>query len=174
MANQGDSLYSVIINLVSGDSYAYYFNTNNSWTNYLNYRETVPEACALSDEIKNDPGWTTDRAFVVPGNDTIIGSVWGSCETIGGVSGISSFSRHEKFAVFPNPGSGLFKIYMKNADPNLSISLINLNGQVVMEENLISSGRETELNISSLPADIYILKVRGQDFIGVGRVVKVE
>ena len=64
MTDQGDSVYSVTMNLNSGDTATYYFITIGYWAaNYLDYRETVPADCDSSAELA---GWDGDRSFIVP------------------------------------------------------------------------------------------------------------
>jgi hypothetical protein len=76
---------------------------SDSVYNYEAYRETVPEACALSDELLNDPEWTTDRAFTVPEKDTIINNVWGSCETFS--TGQSNLLKQNNLKIYSSPNN---------------------------------------------------------------------
>ncbi|MBN2262449.1 MAG: T9SS type A sorting domain-containing protein, partial [Prolixibacteraceae bacterium] len=56
-------------------------------------------ACANSDELLNDPDWTTDRAFVVPDTDTLITNVWASCQSL---NAVSALKQPQGIRIYPN------------------------------------------------------------------------
>lgn len=70
MADLGNGIYSYFTYLPEGSEGAFYFLNGNSWED----RETVPDACAEMFE--------TDRAYTIPGNDSVIDYKWASCEPI--------------------------------------------------------------------------------------------
>lgn len=112
MAEGGNSTYRTSLQLSIGDKHAYYYITTNNWTNLEDYRETVPEVCARSAEIMNDPNWTTDRAFIVPAQDTTLAIIWGACESLA-LSSAGPVTSDAIFHIVPNPVSqASFKIVM--------------------------------------------------------------
>ncbi len=74
-------------------------------------------------------------------------SIRGNCETMGtGETYASSFS------LYPNPVKDVFNVSLKNADVK-SISVTNLSGQVV------ATSKNSSVNVSTLPAGVYVVKV---------------
>ena len=104
MSDQGDSLYSVTMNLDAGDSTAFYFITIGWWaSDYADYRESVPEECDFSAEYA---GWDGDRGLEVPADNTTFSYIWGSCETPGIPTSVSDNKVIDmSLNVFPNPAS---------------------------------------------------------------------
>lgn len=72
-------------------------------------------------------------------------------------------------SVSPNPGTGLFKLEwtgMENQEAEILV--YNAQGQLVFEQ----SGTPTQLNLEGMPAGLYQVKVKSQDFQKVLKVVK--
>ncbi|HKM92543.1 MAG TPA: glycosyl hydrolase 53 family protein [Prolixibacteraceae bacterium] len=128
MKKTSGDIYSASFELLPGQVYAYYFITSNSWDNFEAYRETVPDECANSDELLNDPDWNTDRAFIVPEKDTIINQTWSSCETF--ITGESNIYKNEILKVYPNPNSGGYLTieFNENSNSSSNIQLLNTLG----------------------------------------------
>jgi hypothetical protein len=65
-------------------------------------------------------------------------------------------------AVYPNPSNGFIEVsvYQKNNSSDLDMSVLDLNGKVVQEDNLKEG--VNYLDLSKLNAGIYVLNVRGQ------------
>jgi Secretion system C-terminal sorting domain len=77
----------------------------------------------------------------------------------------------ENFTIYPNPTTGILTINTANKDvKELSIQVINLNGQVVKRE--ILRGVNPEMNIQSLPTGLYFLKIKTGEGIGVAKILK--
>jgi len=163
LSPQGDSLYSVTIkDVLVGSSTAYYFITNNTWDNYMDYRETVPEECDYSVEITGDPSWTGDRAMIVPPADTSIGYVWGSCtilDTSTGFDRIDSPS-NETLLIYPNPASHEINLEMPDSPDIQSIEILSLSGRRIMHERPAPGQTRICMNVSTIPQGIYVLKIR--------------
>ncbi|MBN2805151.1 MAG: glycosyl hydrolase 53 family protein [Prolixibacteraceae bacterium] len=125
-------VYQTSLELNIGDVHAYYFITSNTWTGYENYRETVPEACATSDELLNDQNWTTDRAFVVPANDTTIAYAWASCESF--YTSVPEAQLKEKFwKIYPNPAGKQINLLFGHTVLKSELKVFNTNGE---QENI--------------------------------------
>lgn len=159
IAETGNSnVYQTSVELNVGDAHAYYFITTNRWDNYELFRETVPEACANSDEILNDAGWTTDRAFIVPKQDTIIAFGWGSCQTF--YTSVERLQNHESiFKVFPNPAvNQTFNIQLKNSDDQFELKIYNETGQ---EEDVCveKEGSNSTFRIEGLEKGYYVISL---------------
>lgn len=152
-----NSVYSTTFELIPGDVFAYYYITNNSWDNYEAYRETVPEACANSDELLNDPDWTTDRAFIVPQTDTLIANVWASCQTI---NSISVLNQSNGIQIYPNPVIGNSIIVESfNNEKIESICLLNSMGQIQHVVCINKQGDALfQIDLHDLQKGVYLLQ----------------
>lgn len=156
----GSTIYASTMELNIGDRHAYYYITSNSWDNYETYRETVPEACALSDEILNDAGWTTDRAFVVPDKDTTISHAWGSCDSY--YTSVQSIQReNDLFRIYPNPVNveDGFTIQFLQTDMSPEINVLNASGQTISYCYLDQCGSQ-QINVEGLSQGIYFIQVK--------------
>lgn len=158
MNPEGNNIYKTSFDLLPGQVYAYYFITSNNWTNYEEFRETVPEACANSDELLNDPDWNTDRAFVVPDNDSTFAHVWGSCETFANNVSIINFNNH--FRIYPNPTYNS-QITIDNIQHG-SIQSINLTdsaGKTVgLPFKYLTNGKVI-MNLNNLKKGLYVVTI---------------
>lgn len=73
-------------------------------------------------------------------------------------SGTSAFLAGTDIRLWPNPTTGL--IYMEHPEPDPGIvQILDLNGAVLCD--FILKGRESRLDISSLPGGVYILSIPG-------------
>lgn len=156
---QGDNVYGTSMELSIGGNHAYYYITNNSWDDFQTYRETVPEECANSDIIMDDLGWTTDRAFIVPENDTLIGVVWGTCDVL--TASINDVLKPEQvFSVYPNPSTNGFlqiEIVGDFVNQNFVLSLYNSLG--VKQKMNFNASTQGILESSKLDKGIYFVKL---------------
>jgi arabinogalactan endo-1,4-beta-galactosidase len=161
MTALGNGLYYWSTVLIEGDAYAYYYLTTSTWTNYLDYRETVPEECDLSAELI---GWAGDRAILVPDKDTIAAVVWGSCETIDTIAlslgrSISGDTDDFNIKVYPTPGIDYIHVDLSLAAANISIELIDLSGRVIKTIRKLKYEKEVVIDVTDVPSGIYILKI---------------
>ncbi|MCF8255953.1 MAG: S8 family serine peptidase [Flavobacteriales bacterium] len=76
----------------------------------------------------------------------------------------------ERFAVWPNPASDAIDIVLPASMGAVSLEMIAADGRVVMRTT--ASGNISTLDISSLAAGTYVLRVQGNDTVEVMRVVK--
>lgn len=80
-------------------------------------------------------------------------------------------------SVFPNPNTGMFEFELENDKVGpVELQLSTVNGKIVRSETLIKSGNKLSygINISDLPAGLYLLKAIQDDKFSVKRVLKEE
>jgi C1A family cysteine protease/PKD repeat protein len=128
------------------------------------YNETVPEGLS----------GTIDAVEVIPGEkyylqiDGSFGGAKGSfiLSLYGYFTGeeeIKSYGQGDAaLNVYPNPGTDVFNIHLKDAgSPDIEILLYNLNGQLIMRKSFRGMHGEilTKLDVSNQPGGIYHLRV---------------
>jgi hypothetical protein len=59
--------------------------------------------------------------------------------------------------IYPNPSKGNFQIQLSKAAGEVEISVLDINGKLVLEK--ISHAKATTIDLSSMPAGIYILRM---------------
>lgn len=158
--SQNQHVYQTSLELNIGDVHVYYFITNNSWTGYENYRETVPETCANSDELLNDPNWNTDRAFVVPANDTTIAYAWASCESFY-TSTPEITDLKEFWMIYPNPAGKQIKLIMGETFQKDELKVYNTNG-ALQHIDLKETGNNAYLLEDLMPGIYFFVITKNQ------------
>jgi arabinogalactan endo-1,4-beta-galactosidase len=151
-----NNIYSYSTTLNIGDTIEYYFIRNNSWNNYLDYRETVPSSCALA--------WNTDRQLIVPEHDTVVKHVFSSCDS---VLTSARTAIYPSFDVYPNPSTG--KLYIKTI-PGLSVNFLQLfspEGEKIKD----FSTNNNFIDISNLPSQIYFLKIIADSQVFIKKII---
>jgi arabinogalactan endo-1,4-beta-galactosidase len=150
-------IYSGTLRLSPGeDTLAYYFLTTPTWTDYRDYREHVPAACALR--------WGSDRGIVVPSKDTIVSLQWGSCLPIdtSATSLIHGLMDEEGYRIYPNPSSGKFYLTVPGDHSDPEIRFYEISGREVAVGITRSGMSPMELDPTDLPGGVYILKICGE------------
>ena len=145
-----------------GDTLAYYYLTTSTWTDYLNYREIIPAACALV--------WNSDRRFIVPNIDAQIGVVWSSCNEFLNTSG-KQLKRTQLIRIFPNPAIAEINIQAEFSRENSKLCITNTRGQVVKQINLRAKNGFETINISDLPPGLYVLRIQNKNTIDTFKVM---
>ncbi|MEZ4777611.1 MAG: T9SS type A sorting domain-containing protein [Bacteroidia bacterium] len=117
-------------------------------------------------------------------NDT---DFWASCWTLMDELGYfplgSSLTAIEKdleiltaITVYPNPNNGMFNIRIQDAKPEtVGIVIFDMMGKVVFDQQVrpVDGTIETEVDLSMLPAGMYIMRAtQVQNVIGVSRIIK--
>jgi hypothetical protein len=64
--------------------------------------------------------------------------------------------------VYPNPTNGLLTIACENKDEIMSISIYDLNGQILIQ-NISFHQSQNQLDVSGLPASLYIIEVKNAE-----------
>ncbi|MBA7552760.1 hypothetical protein ES705_45334 [subsurface metagenome] len=173
MADEGDSLYSVTMNLNAGDSTAFYFITIGWWaSDYADYRETVPDECDFSADYAIPDPWDGDRGLEVPAENTTFAYVWGSCEEPEEPSGIPENSEESlSFTVFPNPASETMTLAWGNYVESGSIEIMDLSGKIVRSYKFHGSISEYSIDISDITGGIYLIKVYSENILDYKKIV---
>lgn len=86
-----------------------------------------------------------------------------NCGQINDISaGISKNSVNTKSNIFPNPSDGNFLLNLFNGDKQ--IKLFNTNGKIFFMQNINPniSNQNYYINISNLPAGVYVLRIEGE------------
>jgi hypothetical protein len=159
MTAEGDSIFSTTMNLTEGDSAAYYFITIGYWaSDYLDYREIVPEECDFSAELA---GWTGDRGLVVPATTTTISYVWGTCDDISASTAIQTTADFENIELFPNPGNGIFTLNIPGLNSMASIDIMDISGKNL--KSLKTAINSFSIDLSDISEGLYFVKVSEGD-----------
>lgn len=74
------------------------------------------------------------------------------------------------FSVFPNPGSGIITIIMEKKSASNHFSLMNVNGQKMMEQNLL--GDRLVIDVSILPEGVYFIRITGRNAVQIEKFIK--
>jgi hypothetical protein len=79
---------------------------------------------------------------------------------------------HAPFSLtlFPNPASGLIQVAVPNMTPGAMVQIHDAKGELMRQH--ITEGPTLSLDVSGLPAAVYIMRVITQDGVAVGRFVK--
>lgn len=82
------------------------------------------------------------------------------------------FENTDMFKVYPNPANNNLNISILNYSGKLNIQLFDLNGRVVVEQKVDSFNLESTINIQSLQAGVYMLKVQGDNLSYTQKIIK--
>ncbi|MDX2245830.1 MAG: glycosyl hydrolase 53 family protein [Bacteroidia bacterium] len=164
MSHYSGSIYKYSTQIPAGSTGAYYYLTTGSWTNYLDYRETVPAACA--------EWWDSDRGYVIPGHDTTFAVKWESCETF--AAGIRDNLLSQQISIYPNPASD--KLYLSFSEgfvpTSLDITLSDIQGKTLKTWKKAGPvGSDHDLTLPVLPTGIYLLRIFDGENTAVWRVM---
>ncbi|MEZ4828771.1 MAG: glycosyl hydrolase 53 family protein [Bacteroidia bacterium] len=154
MTHDSGSLYKYSTQIPAGSSGAYYYLTTGTWTNYLDYRETVPSACAT--------WWNSDRGYVIPGYDTTFAVKWESCETF--TAGIQDDLFAQQISLYPNPATGSIYLSLKAgfSPMFLRLTLTDMRGRTVKTHIFAKSDlapAPLKLDVAGLPEGLYLLQI---------------
>jgi hypothetical protein len=96
--------------------------------------------------------------------------VQAACEV--GLDESSVVSRQSSVSIYPNPSSNLITIELLSNKPirNTFLTIYNLNGQALSSYHLFD--KQTVVDVSALPKGIYLVKVKDDKTVEVGKFVK--
>ncbi len=156
LGREEERIYSGTFTLSPGsDTLAYYFLTTPTWTDYRDYREQVPAACALR--------WGSDRGIVVPSKDTVVSLQWGSCLPIDTAATALNpgIMDEEGYRIYPNPSRGKFYLTVPGEQAEPEIRFYEISGREVALEITRRGASPVELDPEAdLPGGVYILRIR--------------
>ena len=88
-----------------------------------------------------------------------------------GIAKVNSILQTE---VFPNPSNGIFTFNFKNSNSKkLNLEIYNLSGQLLKTE-VVTREKTFELDLSASENGIYFYKLKGEDSVVMGKLVKEE
>lgn len=68
-----------------------------------------------------------------------------------------NLTKDDQYKVYPNPTSGRLTLESSRSIQNANISVLNVNGKVLIDE--LSLGLNTEIDLSGFPAGIYFIQI---------------
>ena len=78
-----------------------------------------------------------------------------------------------KLILFPNPTTGQFSIIIPDSEEEVTVEIISILGHSILKEKkTVSLNGLISMDISSLPAGIYLVKVNGKTVKNINRVIK--
>ncbi|MEA3447781.1 MAG: S8 family serine peptidase [Bacteroidota bacterium] len=90
----------------------------------------------------------------------------------GSQSSIEKSNKNDAFSIFPNPAHHDVKVVFKHATKYDGIfTVYNLQGQALRNFSINKGTKTQSLNLTGLPAGVYILRYAGSDITGVKRFV---
>jgi len=172
MADEGDSLFSVAMNLTAGDSAGFYFITIGWWaSDYAQYREIVPEECDFSVEYSSDH-WSGDRGIVVPEENITFAYTWSSCEIPPGYNPVEEINlKNQGIKVCPNPASELLSVSWENPMEDGIIEILDLSGKLIRSHKFQGTMSEFSFDISELAGGVYLVRVYNENIYGYKKIV---
>lgn len=82
------------------------------------------------------------------------------------------FVKTNLVTVYPNPATDILTINVKDFSGNMNVELYDVKGQKVLSQNEANFSNEKSINISSLAAGIYVLKVNADNLSYTQKVIK--
>ena len=87
--------------------------------------------------------------------------------------GVEDITLSEKLFCYPNPTRGFLSIQVPGNDAKANLIVRNLIGAIVYQDNIeIASDRKVELDISKLPAAMYMLSIETTSFNQIVKITK--
>lgn len=147
--NQTDSLVSVSNTSFGADSYEWHLGNGTVLTDtslqYIYPQTGIYNLCLVAHNLC--------------GNDTL-------CQTInyGVADGVGNLSQNLMFSLLSNPVSQPI-LYLKHPPLTAAATatIYNLNGQAIAQQTLLPNQANSQINVSLLPAGVYLLQIQGQN-----------
>ena len=85
--------------------------------------------------------------------------------TIGMSTSAEELVNDQSIKVFPNPVSNMLNVKFGDDTPtdDVNFSLVNIQGQTILNKNVSHVNGQTEINVSNVPGGVYILNIRTED-----------
>jgi len=78
-------------------------------------------------------------------------------------SGTTLVQAFDSVNIFPNPTDGLFAVSWEIINPLIQISLLDINGRILLRKGLPSGSLTTQIDISRFPAGVYLLQLTSNE-----------
>jgi hypothetical protein len=153
LTDQGKNIFSVTLDLNTGDKLIYYFIRNNSWDGFKDYRETIPVECANSN-LKVPGGWDGDRLVIVPATDVVLNHIFSGCLA----TAIQKEFVDSGFNMFPNPASEKVTLKLNGKAESMMISISDLAGKQIHSIHTDAPHGQIELNLNGMNKGIYLVR----------------
>jgi len=120
---------------------------------------------------------TTDAGYIITGISDEASFGKGSAyliktDSIGLITSIATPGLHSGITVFPNPASEKVTLGLNGLSGAVSVEVLDQFGQQVLKKTVPFAGSNMELDIRTLPAGIFFLRVRKKDrVIGIEKLV---
>jgi len=72
--------------------------------------------------------------------------------------------------IYPDPSSDRITIKSSESQPQLNLSIVNLNGQECL--NITLRDLSTQIDIRNLQNGIYFVKLKGDHIVQIGKIIK--
>lgn len=115
-----------------------------------------------------NPGFTADSVFFDP-------EVWllSGTNTVTKIPSVSEMEN--EITIYPNPGSDKWYVSIKSpTGKQLSIQMFNIAGELLLRKETALTGRDeiVEIPSMSLPAGVYWVRITGESFNKIRKVIK--
>ncbi|MGH1434352.1 MAG: T9SS type A sorting domain-containing protein [Lewinella sp.] len=80
-----------------------------------------------------------------------------------GHTGTTLVQAFESVNIFPNPTGGLFAVSWEKTNPLIQISLLDINGRILLQKGLPSGSLTTQIDVSRFPAGVYLLQLTNNE-----------
>lgn len=129
-----------------------------------------PQVCTGSFNWSGAANTSNDENFIVIHDSTLANEYYQSlCKNftdVGGaasacpaISGIEAYDYgQQQFAVYPNPGTSVINVFVKNAGSRLIVKITDQLGNIVRETSAFSND-EVSLNIEDISAGLYFVSI---------------
>jgi len=103
------------------------------------------------------------------GNNLYIDNIWIDNST--GMDDITAEVSNADVIVYPNPSTGLFNYSIQNAVSEVTVSVLNLQGQVILNQQFDPATATGTIELSGLAKGIYLVKFANSEFVHLEKVM---
>ncbi len=132
-----------------------------------------PELKNIIQEIIDLSGWESGNAIslIISGEGKRVATSWDGDQakapqlfiTYRDVTSVDDYSKPQ-ISVYPIPTKDVLHVKWSSSIQNGVVSIIDLQGRMVKNEQISNSSNNLELNLSDLPNGIYILEINSSNF----------
>jgi Pyruvate/2-oxoacid:ferredoxin oxidoreductase gamma subunit len=74
-----------------------------------------------------------------------------------------TFENNKNVSIYPNPVKDVLNVNVKDFSGDVSVKVIDINGREVFTQKISNVNNSNAINLSSLAAGIYVLKLQGEN-----------